>query len=402
MASKSKRVSRAEARENAKPEEQQEKSVSPETLADKAEGPGKGQPTEPEDQDLTAAGTAPDPEPEAQDPDPDRQDRSEKIALSDIPQHRLGDDPLAEDAQLDLIANDELRGILEDLNTTLDNANTVLAGNHALAESMATTDTDELREPEKRGQWKFFTPPAIAATLGVGIGIVSLTVLWPAWNGQLYQSAEAVKDTSGVTETIIEREPARLPETAAAPVSPPPAATEAEPEAADIADLPPEPEAGQQVATASTVGIAPADIAEPPPDAEAAIETENAAQDKAVAETEAAQAEIVTAAIPAPPPVEPLSAKEEADITARGKTLIGAGDVGSARLVFSYAARRGSPQAMYALAQTYDPQYLALWKVRGLEAEMDTALKWYMKAAEAGHELAQGRLKTLIQAPPAQ
>ena len=60
-------------------------------------------------------------------------------------------------------------------------------------------------------------------------------------------------------------------------------------------------------------------------------------------------------------------------------------------LCFGYAARRGSADAMFALAQTFDPDRLSQWRVLGLAGDVSEALNWYIRAAEAGHVKARER-----------
>ncbi len=375
------------------------------------------------------------------------------------PHDRQGDDLIAIGPGPDRAEDEELREILEHLNNTLESANTVLAGNHALAESIATPDPIVPVETENSSRWSAIGPPVVAAAMGVILGVVALVLLWPVWNADNRRIGEAVKDPARISETIIERRPALAPpdgetasvapdrapsepvvavvsEAASSPIAPvpeptpeaghmatvaavttpAPAVAEMEPQAEppqletaaaaaqsapDELKTMPEPETGQLATVATVAEPAPA-AAETAPEASVPqpgplTATAQPAPDEPELkpEPEPRQGEIVTAAIPAAPPPEPLSETEEASLTERGRALTGIGDVVSARLIFGYAARRGSAEAMFSLAQTYDPDYLAQWQVHGLKGDVSAALEWYAQAAEAGHELARERIRTL-------
>ncbi|MDH3579390.1 MAG: hypothetical protein OEM91_02030, partial [Hyphomicrobiales bacterium] len=96
----------------------------------------------------------------------------------------------------------------------------------------------------------------------------------------------------------------------------------------------------------------------------------------------------------APPPLEKA---EESRLLAKGKGLSRSGDIASARLVYEHAATRGSAEAMYALAQTYDPRMLAQWEVIGIAPNPSLALEWYTRAARLGHDAADARAGELGQ-----
>lgn len=92
-----------------------------------------------------------------------------------------------------------------------------------------------------------------------------------------------------------------------------------------------------------------------------------------------------------------LAADEEALLLARGKALTASGDVAGARLAYEFAARRNSADAMFALAQTYDPEYNSAWSISGIRPNMSAALKWYGHAAKLGHDRAALRKRELEQ-----
>lgn len=91
-----------------------------------------------------------------------------------------------------------------------------------------------------------------------------------------------------------------------------------------------------------------------------------------------------------------VSEPEEKAMLARSREMLETGDVAGARLVLDYLARHGSAGGAFALAQTYDPQFLESLSVRGgVRPDMAKALKWYRKAAELGSEPASTRLTAL-------
>ncbi|CCD90827.1 hypothetical protein BRAO375_1220003 [Bradyrhizobium sp. ORS 375] len=90
------------------------------------------------------------------------------------------------------------------------------------------------------------------------------------------------------------------------------------------------------------------------------------------------------AASPAPAAASQLSKDEIADMLTRGRDLIGAGDVASARLILTLVADAGDAEASLLLARTYDAAALSDLKAFGVAADQAKARAWYMKAAERG------------------
>lgn len=91
----------------------------------------------------------------------------------------------------------------------------------------------------------------------------------------------------------------------------------------------------------------------------------------------------------------PLTSAQEKSILNRGEEMKKLGDIAGARLVLEYAALRGSGQAMFALAQTFDPQFLSARGVIGVAPDVSTALKWYRQAANLGIAAAGPRVRAL-------
>ncbi len=99
---------------------------------------------------------------------------------------------------------------------------------------------------------------------------------------------------------------------------------------------------------------------------------------------------------PASAPVVPaLSPGEEDALLKRGNALLKNGDVSAARLNFETLAARGSAIGAFALAQSYDPEFLKTLPIAGLRPDVAKAREWYRKAAELGSKEAAVRLSAL-------
>jgi hypothetical protein len=98
-----------------------------------------------------------------------------------------------------------------------------------------------------------------------------------------------------------------------------------------------------------------------------------------------------------PPPEPQNSAERERALSmhAKGKELLGQGNIQPARALFRRAAEAGLAESALALAGTYDPFELARLRVVGLQPDIAAARQWYTKARELGAEEAAGRLKRL-------
>jgi len=79
----------------------------------------------------------------------------------------------------------------------------------------------------------------------------------------------------------------------------------------------------------------------------------------------------------------------------RGRDLIAAGDIASARLVLTLVAEAGDAQAALALASTFDPVALANMRAVGVQGDPAKARAWYARAAELGSYEARQRLQAL-------
>lgn len=104
----------------------------------------------------------------------------------------------------------------------------------------------------------------------------------------------------------------------------------------------------------------------------------------------------ISAAPPAPLPVKSIDPGEAALLMQRGRESLNTGDISAARVAFRRLADAGMPDAALALANTYDPAYLAGHNVLGVRGDRATARSLYQRAkdlgsAEAGQILARMR-----------
>jgi hypothetical protein len=66
----------------------------------------------------------------------------------------------------------------------------------------------------------------------------------------------------------------------------------------------------------------------------------------------------------------------------RAQRLVRLGDISGARLLLERAVARGDTRAAFHLAQTYDPQILRSWHVRGMLPDQERARELYAKAEQ--------------------
>ena len=84
------------------------------------------------------------------------------------------------------------------------------------------------------------------------------------------------------------------------------------------------------------------------------------------------------------PPVEPMESGEAAMLMQRGREFLSTGDISAARVAFRRLADAGIADAALALANTYDPDYLAAHTVVGVRGDHATARALYQRAKELG------------------
>jgi hypothetical protein len=92
---------------------------------------------------------------------------------------------------------------------------------------------------------------------------------------------------------------------------------------------------------------------------------------------------------------EAKGSAEAARLLERASALLGQGNIGAARIVLERAAETGSAQAVFALAETYDPIVLSTWKTYGTQGDAKKARELYAKAYDGGIQEAKDRSDAL-------
>ena len=80
---------------------------------------------------------------------------------------------------------------------------------------------------------------------------------------------------------------------------------------------------------------------------------------------------------------------EAAGLLARAKALVGQGNIRAARDVLERAVETGSAQAIFALAETYDPNVLATWRTPRTRGDATKARDLYARAYDSGIKAAK-------------
>lgn len=83
----------------------------------------------------------------------------------------------------------------------------------------------------------------------------------------------------------------------------------------------------------------------------------------------------------------------------RGQDFLKNGDFSSARLLLKRAAEAGSADAALSLGETFDPLFIQRLGAIGIQADANSAHKWYKQAAQLGSDAALQRLAKRAQAP---
>lgn len=84
------------------------------------------------------------------------------------------------------------------------------------------------------------------------------------------------------------------------------------------------------------------------------------------------------------PAIEPIDPGEAAVLMQKGQDLLTTGDISAARVAFSRLADAGIAKAALALANTYDPNYLAAHNFFGVQGNLATARTLYQRAKALG------------------
>jgi chromosome segregation ATPase len=110
---------------------------------------------------------------------------------------------------------------------------------------------------------------------------------------------------------------------------------------------------------------------------------------------EAARPVAAEQAAVADPQSETEDTAEVTKLVAYARVLLGRGDIGSARTVLQRAVEMGSAQAIFTLAETYDPLILSKWGTYGTRGDATRALDYYARALAGGIQEAKERSDAL-------
>jgi len=97
--------------------------------------------------------------------------------------------------------------------------------------------------------------------------------------------------------------------------------------------------------------------------------------------TGAAAGDVITSELPRN---TRLSKGDIAALLTRADTLVGTADIMSARLFYETAANHGSGEAALRLGETYDPEFIARARLRGVRGNVARAAFWYKRARDLG------------------
>jgi hypothetical protein len=84
-----------------------------------------------------------------------------------------------------------------------------------------------------------------------------------------------------------------------------------------------------------------------------------------------------------------------AGVLTTAELLIAGGDIALARTLLEQSAAAGNPSVLFSLAETYDPNMLAAWGNRDLNADPERARGLYERAMAGGIDRARTRLQGL-------
>jgi hypothetical protein len=214
-------------------------------------------------------------------------------------------------------------------------------------------------------------PPAREAAVDVRAGTS------PAVDAAATPSAEDAAASDAATGRVSTAEPGSAPATSA-DAPPPPA--EPAPSVQPVHDA-----TQPEVATTATVPPTVAEPAEPVP----AVRPAPPAPALEAPSSAAAPA-------PKPPPDRPhLAAADIAALLARGDSLLGVGDIASARLFYERASDVGEGRAALRLGATYDPGFVDQVHLPHLNGDVAQALSWYRRARDLGESEAERWIQAL-------
>lgn len=246
--------------------------------------------------------------------------------------------------------------------------------------------------PTSDGGW--LSDQVRAALLGFGVGLVIVLPMVLLLTGQFgqfafLQSMPGVKSAGSTTTTSTIGTPPKSETVTRAPSGSEPVASAPVTTAAAVPAMR-EPAVGKSEPAWTAAPPAQTQVASlPPTQAQAASPPPVQAQQAPV------QATVVVPAQPLPAPAR------EPDIGAalllEGRQLVDNGDVAGARQVLSraVATQPVKPEALFALAETYDPNMLAAWGTRAVTADVQRARMLYANSLDGGFEKARARLEAL-------
>ncbi|WP_249129142.1 hypothetical protein [Bradyrhizobium japonicum] len=113
------------------------------------------------------------------------------------------------------------------------------------------------------------------------------------------------------------------------------------------------------------------------------------------AQDEPVQDQAMVARSPDDAQVNPDEGMQVARLIARASLLLERGDIGAARIVLEHVARMGSAQAVFVLAETYDPLTLPSFGTYGTHSDASKARDLYARAEAGGVEEAKARFEAL-------
>jgi hypothetical protein len=91
----------------------------------------------------------------------------------------------------------------------------------------------------------------------------------------------------------------------------------------------------------------------------------------------------------------PDEGMQAARLMARASLLLEQGDIGAARIVLEHVAGTGNAQAIFALAETYDPLILPSFGTYGTRGDATKAQDLYAQAEAGGIKEAKARFEAL-------
>ena len=249
---------------------------------------------------------------------------------------------------------------------------------------------------------------AVALAAAVALLVVNLIQV-PSPSVSASGDDEAAKNESfssaAVTLSRIAAAQAKM-QSADDELAPPISAASAAPATAALvapaAAAPDAPATGMLVATAAPandVAVAKSTAPLPSPSQEVKQEIKQeikpAATETAPSVAVAPPAAVPPAPAPEPQPTVTLSQDEITSLLKRGRDLIAAGDIASARLVLTHLSDAGVAEASFVLAGTFDPAVLESLRIVGMRPDPAKARLWYSRAAEQGSAEARQRLQAL-------